>query len=82
MLFHDIIGHVLRIYLNFPTLTLQTDECVKQMKELFLSQCQLHAGSMLRQLTEVLSESVGLVINERLLNISAEIAPPMLNSLL
>ncbi len=63
-------------------LSLQASDCVKQIKELLLTQCKSHADSMLLRLSQILTESVGLVINERLLNIPAEIASPMLNSLL
>ncbi|XP_064382422.1 protein BCCIP homolog [Halichondria panicea] len=73
-----VFGVTTLVHLNYH----KASDCVKQIKELLLTQCKSHADSMLLRLSQILTESVGLVINERLLNIPAEIASPMLNSLL
>lgn len=61
---------------------IQDRDCIKATRELLLSHCQAYATSMLPRLAHILSDSVGLLINERLLNIPAQIAPPVLTSLL
>ena len=67
---------------NCETYNLMQDSaCVQQLKEMLLSQCKSYAAFVLPTLNSILSEPVGLLINERLVNIPSEIAPPLLNSL-
>ena len=57
---------------------------MRQLKDLLLVQCSAHDASKLPQLSSLLSDtsmSVGLLVNERFLNIPAEIAPPLLRGL-
>ena len=67
-----------------PSLT-QSQDCVQQLKDLLLKQCSVHAASTLPRLSSLLSDvskPVGLLVNERFLNIPAEIAPPLLRGLM
>ena len=66
-----------------PSLT-QSQDCVIQLQEMLLQQCSSHAASKLPRLSSLLgdaSKPVGLLVNERVLNIPAEIAPPLLRGL-
>ena len=55
---------------------------MKQVKELLLAQCKAYGSSVLSSFSTLLSKRIGLLINERFLNIPSEIAPPLLNGLM
>lgn len=55
---------------------------MNQLKEMLLTLCKTHASSVFSLFSTLLSKRIGLLINERFLNISSEIAPPLLNGLM
>jgi protein BCP1 len=63
----------------------QNVECVQQLRSLLLDLCSEHAtdhtDTLIRSLLSDDSQSVGLLINERIINIPAQISVPLLESL-
>ena len=65
--------------------SLQKSKCLCEVKDLFLKECKAHSQSQHTLLSEVLDGKkghVGFLINERFLNIPADIAAPLLKTLL
>lgn len=63
----------------------QNLECVQQLRSLLLDLCSEHAtdqtNTLIRSLLSDDSQSIGLLINERIINIPAQISVPLLESL-
>ena len=63
----------------------QNLECVQQLRGLLLDLCSEHAtdqtNTLIRSLLSDDSQSIGLLINERIINIPAQISVPLLESL-
>lgn len=63
----------------------QNLECVQQLRSLLLELCSEHAtdraNTLIRSLLSDDSQSIGLLINERIVNIPAQISVPLLESL-
>ena len=63
----------------------QNLECVQQLRSLLLDLCNEHATDQTKSLIQSLlsddSQSIGLLINERIINIPAQISVPLLESL-
>jgi hypothetical protein len=63
----------------------QNLECVQQLRSLLLELCSEHAtdqaNTLIRSLLSDDSQSIGLLINERIINIPAQISVPLLESL-
>jgi protein BCP1 len=63
----------------------QNLECVQQLRNLLLELCSEHASdqanTVVRSLLSDDSRPVGLIINERIVNIPAQISVPLLESL-
>jgi protein BCP1 len=63
----------------------QNLECVQQLRSLLLELCSEHAtdqtNMLIRSLLSDDSQSIGLLINERIVNIPAQISVPLLESL-
>ena len=58
---------------------------MKQLYDWLLSQCKVHCGGKLPQLTDLLSydsKPAAFLVNERFLNIPVDIAPLLLKTLL
>jgi protein BCP1 len=60
-------------------------ECVQQLRNLLLELCSEHAtdqaNTLIRSLLSDGSQSIGLLISERIVNIPAQISVPLLESL-
>jgi protein BCP1 len=63
----------------------QNLECVQQLRSLLLELCSEHAtdqtNTLIRSLLSDDSQCIGLLINERIVNIPAQISVPLLESL-
>lgn len=63
----------------------QNLECVQQLRSLLLDLCSEHAtdqtNTLIRSLLSDDSQPIGLLINERIINIPAQISVPLLESL-
>ena len=63
----------------------QNLECVQQLRSLLLELCSEHAtdqaNTLIRSILGDDSQSIGLLINERIVNIPAQISVPLLESL-
>lgn len=63
----------------------QNLECVQQLRSLLLDLCSEHAtdqtNTLIRSLLSDDLQSIGLLINERIINIPAQISVPLLESL-